>query len=309
MALSKALEELLAQVKDEGDRKELQSRFEKYDFLQTRFEGNLRQEDYDRNLNKVKADRAKEQEELKVSKEYADKMKVWAEKNVPKHEELVKNYGELETKYKDLDEKYKITEVAAKAAEAAGGDGKTVDAAELAKRVDEVIATRGYVSQKEVQKIADEEARKLVAEEAGKLRDNFYKTDIPNFMGFITAMTNLQFRHRDEFKEALDPVAFSKFMVDEKIEDPIKAYDRFTVEKRSAADKVRIEAEIRDKVEKDFASKHNLPGSGAPPASELGPVQMARMNKTPHIPATAEAGDSHELAYAAAAELRQEGKF
>jgi hypothetical protein len=306
MALSKALEELLAQVKDEGDRKELQARFEKYDFLQGRFEGNLRQEDYDRNLNKVKTERAAEVEQVTKYQAESKRWSDWASKNVPKHEELVKNFGELETKYKDIEERYKIAEAAASKAE---GDGKPVDTNELMKRVEEVVAARGYVSKADVQKIADEEAKKLVAEEAKTLRDNFYKTDIPNFMSFMTTMNELQFRHRDEFKESLDPKAFSKFMVDEKVDDPTKAYEQFTAAKRTTAERAKFEADALAKIEKEYASKHNLPGSGASPALELGPVQMARMNKTPYLPANAEAGDSHELAYAAAAELRSEGKF
>jgi hypothetical protein len=239
----------------------------------------------------------------------AKKWNDWAAANVPKHNDLIKNFDELKVKHQELEEKWKIAEVAA----AKAGDGMPVDTTELLKRVDEVISARGYVNKAEMQKIYDEEAKKMINEtvtaQASQMRDNFYKTDIPNFMSFMTTMNDLQFRHRDEFKENLDPKAFSKFMVDEKIEDPAKAYERFTSEKRSANEKVKMEAEIRDKVEKDWASKHNLPGSGASPSPELGPVQLARMNKISHIPANAEAGDSHELAYAAAAELRAEGKI
>jgi hypothetical protein len=304
--LNKALETLLAQVKDESEREAMRKGFEKYEFFQTRFEEGLRQEDYDKNFNKIKEERIAEAAMIegykKKQKEYDD----WAARNIPKHEELLKNFGELETKYKALEEE-KAALVSAAAAGGGGGE-KVVNEAELLSRVNAEITKKGYVSASDLPKIVEEQAKKMVTAEATTLRDNFYKVDLPGAITFMTAMNDIQFNYRNEFKESFDSKAFAKFMVDEKIEDPTKAYDRFVADKRAVVEREKIKAETKLEVEKEFASKYNLPGSGAPPAPELGPLQMRKLGKTPDLPAETEIGDNR-AAYAAAAELRADGKF
>lgn len=303
MPLIKPVEELLKQIADEGDRKALQANFEKYDFLQKSVEGNLRQQDYDRQMNETKAE-----------KEAAEKAKQanldWYNRNKTRYDEMVKNYAELETKNKTLEEQVReAAEKASAGAGAGGGGGEAkVDQAEILKRVNEEIAKRGYVSQSDAQKIVEEQTKKQVEEQAKVLRDNFYKTDVPGVIAFVTSLNDLQYMHRDEFKKPLNHIAFSKFMAEEKIDDPMKAYDRFVAEERTKLMTEKIKADAKAEAEKEFASKYNLPGSGAIAAPELGPLQLERSKKTTYIPESAVPGDN-QLAYAAAAELRSEGKF
>src|SRR5271156_101750 len=93
---NKPLQDLISQVSDEQDRKFFEEKFQKYNFFLDRFEGNLRQEDYDRNLNKVKSDRQAEEALVKTYQEERDKWKEWAANNVPKYNEMGTNYAEQE---------------------------------------------------------------------------------------------------------------------------------------------------------------------------------------------------------------------
>jgi hypothetical protein len=303
MTLIKPLADLVAQIKDENDRKFFEQAFPKYSFLVEQFEGNLRQQDYDRLMNETKTARQKEQEEVTRYKEDQRKWKEWADKNIPLHEELVRNYDDLEKKYKEAEDK--LEEAARKAASGDGMNGDNqVNATELLNRVrEEVIKKGGYATEAQMQKIADEVAKKMVTEEASKLRENFYKTDFPNAIAFMTAMNELQYKNREEFGEPLDTKAFSKFIADNKIDDPEKAWKEFTSEKRSAKEKEKIVKDTTEKLEKEWASKYNLPGSGASPMPELGHLHARQLGKNDVV-------DESKPGWLQAAEsLRTEGKF
>jgi hypothetical protein len=296
MTLIKPVEDLLKQITDEATRKTMQESFEKYDFLQHAVEGNLRQQDYDRKMNETKS-------EIERYKETAKKWEDWSARNVPKHDELIKSYTELEAKAKALQEEKDLA-VAAAVRDAAG-EGKAVNVDDLIKKVDEVIAKRGYVLPSEVQKIADQEAAKLMQQE----RDSFFKQTVPAVMAEINNMNNLQFKHMKEFNgELFDTEKFATFRAEKKIMDMNDAYDAFVATQRREIETKKLRDEITSQVEKEFASKHNLPGSGAPAAPELGPVQMHRLGKAPALPDGTELGDNR-AAFAAAAELRSEGKW
>jgi hypothetical protein len=296
MPLNKALEELLAQVNDEADRNAMRTNFEKYAFFQPRFEGNLRQEDYDRNLNKLKTERESEAALVKQYQEERDKWREWADKNVPKHQEMLKNYEKLELEKKALEEE-KAALVLERVANPEGG--RAVDPKELLAQVNETISKRGFVDKSELPALVAAEANKLVAAE----RDSFFKTTVPSLYNEFATMNNLQFKHRDEFNEMLDPVKFAQFRAEKNISDPNEAYDRFTFEKREAKKFAEIRKEEREKVEKEFASKMNLPGSGAPPATEFGPLQERAMGKNSGL-------NLEKPGYLEAAEaMRAEGKF
>jgi hypothetical protein len=279
MAINKALEELLKQITDESERNAARANFEKYPFLQAKFEDGLRQEDYDRNLNKMKADRDAEASLVKGYLEERDKWKTWAGNNVPKYNEMLKNYEELEGKYKTLEEE----KAALVLAQAAGGGegGNRMDPKELLKQVDDTIAKRGYIpkTKEELTALVAAEARKISEDGIKAERDAFFKTTVPTVMNELASMNNLQFKHRDEFGDMLDPAKFATFRAEKKIEDINDAYDRFTFERREAKKFDDIRKEERAKVEKEFASKMNLPGSGAPPATEFGPLQERALGK------------------------------
>src|SRR5271156_349796 len=250
MAINKALEELLKQITDENERKSVRTSFETYPFLQAKFEDGLRQEDYDRNLNKVKSDRQAEETLVKTYQEERDKWKEWAANNVPKYNEMGTNYAEQEKKVKLLEEE----KAALVLSQASGVDanGNRMDPKELLKQVDEQISKRGYVPKNK------EELTALIVAEAGKIstaalqaeRDAFFKTTVPSVMNELASLNNLQFKHRDEFGEMLDPEKFSAFRTEKKLTDINDAYDRYTFEKRESKKFAEIRKEDREKVEK-----------------------------------------------------------
>lgn len=297
MALKKELEELLASAfPDEKDREEQRKLLEKYP---TFGEGFLRQSDYDRKMNEVKSDRQKEQEALQTARELAAKWQKWADDNKPVHENLLTEYKKISDRNKELEE------IVAKAAEGGGGGGtgggggEPVDEKKLMERVNSEIGKRGFVSNAEVAKIVEEQAKKIAKEE----RDAFFKETLPNMMEYSQKLTDFSFSHRQEFNEPFDRKAFSKFVADNKLEDMDKAYDMFVGEKRTER-KIKEETEKRVQAE---LSKRNFPGSGATPSPELGPVE-ARFKTgkgTDGLPADATISAA---AMAAAAELRAEGK-
>jgi len=303
MAINKVLEDLLKQITDEGERAATRSNFEKYPFLQAKFEDGLRQEDYDRNLNKVKADRQAEEALVKGYQEERDKWKEWAKDNVPKYNEMVTNYAEQEKKVKLLEEE----KAALVLAQASGVDanGNKLDPKELLKQVDEQISKRGYVpkNKEELTSLIVAEAKKISDIAVQAERDAFFKTTVPSVMNELATMNNLQFKHRDEFGEMLDPLKFAEFRTEKKLVDINDAYDRFTSEKREAKKAEKMEKDIREKVEKEFNSKFNLPGSGAPPANEFGPLQERALGKNSGLnmdkPGWLEAAEA----------MRGEGKF
>jgi hypothetical protein len=291
MALSKAVLEMLATITDENDRKEMQAKFEKYEtVIQGRFDGNLRQEDYDRKMNESK----KTVETLEAT---AKKWQEWADRNVPKHENLLKSYEEEQKKRQAVEEE--VAKLKASGGGSGGGNGNvTVDEQELLKKVNAEVEKRGYVSKADMEAIVKAEAVKLAEEKTKELTE----TTLPAWANFNAQVTDAQLQYRDEFGKHLDRKAFIKYINDEKIPDVPKAYERFV-----EADRAKIkEAKMREEIEKDVRSKLSIPGTGAVPTPELGAMQlMLDRNKGVKVPdMPAELG-----AAAAAAELRAEGKI
>lgn len=303
MALNKVLEELLGQIKDESKRNAARANFEEFPFLQAKFEEGLRQEDYDRNLNKIKQDREAESALVKTYQDERDKWKEWAANNVPKYNNLLKEYDELDKKTKALEEE-KTALVLANAANPGEGNTK-LDPKELLAQVDAQIAKRGYIpkDKAELENLVTGESKKMVEAAIQAERDAFFNTTVPNVMNELASMNNLQFQHRDEFGEMLDPAAFQKFRGEKKIADVNEAYKQFTADKRDAKKLAELTRSITEKVEKEYASKMNLPGSGAPPATEFGPLQERALGKNNGLnmdkPGWLEAAES----------MRAEGKF
>jgi hypothetical protein len=297
MALKAELEELLATIEDQKVRDEQRKFLEGHPQFQ---EAALRQSDYDRKMNEVKTERQKEQEALQAARERAEKWQKWSDENVPRHTQLMDEYKKIQKKNEELQEAVEAAKAAAAAAGGGGGGGTggEVDEAKLLAKVEAEVAKRGYVSRDEVMKIATEEAGKLAKAE----RDSFFKDTLPNVLEWNQKMMDFNWEHRQEFNEQFDRKAFSKFVSENKLEDLDKAYGMFVNEKRTEK-KIATETEKRVK---DELSKRNFPGSGATPSSpDLGPVQLRRAGKDGLPP---EATIS-EAAMAAAAEMRQEGKF
>jgi len=306
MPLSKPLQELLATIKDEDDRKILTEKFEKYEPIQEHFAGNLRQQDYDAKMNASK-------KEVQDAVEKATKWQKWADDNVPRHQTLMDEWKATRTKNEELEKQVK--EVSDKLA-LAGTGGEDMTEEQLKKVQDAVegrIAGRGFVSKTELSGIINQELTKVAHDEAIKIADErvalLNKETLPAWGMYITKQVGLQFRHRDEFGKPMDDQAFAKYIVDNKLnvqsaQDLDKAFESFTAEDRN---KLK-ETKMREEIEKDVRTKMNVPGTGASPTPELGAVEaMRRGTKEAAIPEGAIPGTG-ALAAAAAAELRAEGK-
>ena len=307
MPLSKPMLDLLATIKDEDDRKILAEKFEKYEPIQKRFEGNLRQEDYDRQMNESK-------KSLEEAVGKAKEWQTWADTNVPRHQNLLDEHRRaternqaLEKQVKEANDKLAL----------AGTGGEDMTEEQL-KKVEESVQSRiagRIVSKDEVQTIITQELGKVndtVTKIRKEAEDQMNKVTLPAWSAFVKESTRVQFRHRDDFGKPLDEDAFIKFVADGKYESTSgsmkeafnRAYDDFT---REARDKAK-EEKMREDIEKDVRSKITIPGSGVSPVPELGAVEMMRRNhKEPAVPEGAKLGDG-SLAAAAAAELRSEGK-
>jgi hypothetical protein len=291
MAISKAMQDMLDTIKDEAARKLLQAQLEENPAVREHFEGNLRQSDYDRQMNANKT----ELERLKGLEETAKKWETWAKDNVPKHEKLI---SDMAARDKELEELRAKAGSGGGGNNGGGGNGEFtgMTAEEIKKSIQAEMSSKGYVSKADM-----DAALKAVAEAE---RKEFMEKTFPSTMAWQTAMIELQFQHRDEFKKPLDPLAFSKFLVEKKIADPKQGYEQFVGEDRQ---KMR-EEKLKEEWEKDFRSKNNLPGTGAPPAPEMGPLEMRMKGKPPvEIPEGTQPGDGR-MASLAAQELRAEGR-
>lgn len=296
MALKAELEELLAQMKvagaDDKEIEQLRGSLEKHQPLR---DGFLRQSDYDRKFNDIKAEREREATVLEAAKKKAEDWQKWADKNKPIHENLLTEYEKSQKAVKELEEK-----VAAATSGGGGGGagGGEVDEAKIMERVKAVIEQRGKIpTAEEIQKIAMEEAKKLSTE----AQNAFFKDTLPAAMEYSAKMNDFAFDHHEEFKERFDRIAFAKFVTEKRINDLDEGYKQFVGDKRTE-NKIKVET---DKRVKDELSKRNLPGSGAEPApSELGVLQNRRAGKD----VLAADATIAEASAKAAAELRAEGK-
>jgi len=289
MAISKAMQDMLDTIKDEAARKLLQAQLEENPAVREHFEGNLRQSDYDRQMNANKA----ELERLKGLEAKAKDWQDWAKDNVPKHEKVVLTLAEKEKELEEL--RAKVNGNGGNG----GGNGEYsgMSADEIMKKVNAEMASKGYISKADM-----ETAIKAVAETE---RKQFMENTFPSTMAWQNAMIEIQFQHRDEFGKPLDPLAFSKYLVDQKIADPKRGYDLFVAEDRQK----QRDTKLKEEWEKDFRSKNNIPGTGAPPAPEMGPLQLRLQGKPPvEIPEGTQPGDGR-MASLAAQELRTEGRY
>jgi hypothetical protein len=142
-------------------------------------------------------------------------------------------------------------------------------------------------------------------------RKDFYEKEIPRNLAFVTSMTNAQNRYFRETGKDLDTAEFSKFMVDNGISDPAKAYDRFMEPVNREKDiEARAKKMADEKVEewKKANPASGIPGSTGPQGT--GHLQIRMKDPSAHdqlFKQDVELGDN-QAAMAAAAELRTEGK-
>ena len=301
MALNKVLEEALALIQDEGDQTALRASFEKYPDLSVRFEGNLRQEDFDRNSGQLKTDREAFETEKTDGREKIAKWQSWFDQNKASHDGMLSKFEGIQAMNTKLEAE--VQELKDKGVEIPL-DGSVTSLDAVMKAVDERVAARGYVDADGFDKKFAEQSGAVLESE----RADFLSKTLPGVIAYNTALTTAHFNHRDQFDEPLDTEAFMKYMAENKLENPVTAYDGFVKDKLHAKELTDKEEEIR----KDERTKIGLPGTGAPPTGvdspAIGPVEMLRQGKaTDGIPEGAQIGDGQAGAAAAAA-MRADGQ-
>lgn len=310
MALSKAIQDFLNnEVSDAAVRQDLSDKFERFPVLQTRFEGNLRQQDYDRQMNESKTKLAELQASHDSMKSHYDDWKKWSDKNVPIHTKLVADHNALLARAAEMEARLAANgNGAAGAGAGAGdlGDLAELDANELAKRIEARVSGMGYARQGDVEKIAAQEAAKMrdeIKQMVEDARKDFVTRMMPGFLQQNAQLAELMQEHRQTYGEKLDWKALSKYAVDHNEPDISKAYEGFTSDKRRDKDREQLRAEVRREVESE-----RMPGTSVGPTpGELGNVERMMRHELPKDLEAAELG-SGALAAAAARQLRQEGR-
>lgn len=297
MALDAELLKSLTEHMSPEDAKLFENLTGKYKPLE---EGYLRQSDYDREMNKSKDEVAKAKAE---AKQWID----WSKENVPIHENLLKGYRELETQQKELEKKL----AEAQAARSASGDD-SVNAEELARRVQEEVNRLGFVSRSDMDKIISEQSQKMAQSEVKASIDaatkKFFEETLPGTVNFSMDAAEIAYDYKHEFNQTLDRTKFSEFMKERNILEPKKAYEEFI---RPLRDKAVMDAEnekwrkAKEDEMKQQYSAMGMPGGGmSNPLQPKGAVQL-RMEAAE----AAKPSSSAIAAAAAAAEMRNEGKL
>jgi hypothetical protein len=303
MALSTEMESLLTELEkvDPAGAKEQRAILDKFPKLQDGLKGGvMRQSDYDRNMNASKDKLAE-----------AEKWQRWAKDNIPIHTQLQKDYAakEAELERQNAEVERLKSEVEAKSiAAAAAAGGNAGDAEKITAAVKAAIKDAGGMPTKA--ELA-ELIRGATDEQMKEARKDFYEKEIPRNLAFVTSMTNAQNRYFRETGKDLDTAEFSKFMVDNNITDPAKAYDRF-MEPTNRKKEIETEAQKLADEKVDKWKRENgasgIPGSSG--SQGLGHLQIRVTEKKagdPLFSQDVELGDN-TAAMAAAAELRSENK-
>ena len=178
--MAKTFEEVYAQLSAD-ERKLIDNVFAKEPELKG---GWTRLDDYTRKTQEL----AQQKKQFESELEYAQRMKVWADDNVPKFEELVKK-GVISEDGEDLWEQQKADyeRQLAEAKAAAIGDGMNPE--ELEKRVREIVKDSGLkLTTEEIKALYANEGRKMAEEvftEQWKTKEeNFNTNTIPMVAGF-----------------------------------------------------------------------------------------------------------------------------
>ncbi len=270
----KTFEETLAQLSAD-ERKLLDNTFAKHPELK---EGWLRQDDYSRNMNSLKEQKTKLEDDLA----YAEKMKDWADRNVPKWDALAekgiidKETGdELWTSQKaelerQLDEAKK---------QLVGGE---MDPAELDRRVKEIVTASGGVTKDEMNALIQSEAKKLAketfAEEWGVKETNFNEKTIPFVAGFSAATAVAAAKYEKETGKPWTADTAKEFfgkMSEEKNFDPYAVIDKF-IEPIKKGKETETEIERLKAENERLKAGRGMPGGGDERAipQEKGALQM-----------------------------------
>jgi len=273
-------------------------------------EGWLRQSDYDRKMNSSK-------EESKRLTDRNKQLEDWYTENRPIHDASLERARELEDQFKEAQEEARRFEqqtkqlqdklTAAEARRAAEPGGDTVDAAELARRVQEEVNKLGYVNKAEMDAIINKQTERMTAAEEGSKKaiddagKRFFEETVPATTNFMIDIAEICVDHKGEFNEKLDRKAFSDFMSQNKITNPVQAYEQWVKPRRDEIEfKRKVDEEVKQRISGMAVNGMQVVPGGA--VQPKGAMQM-RVEKD------AGQNSTTALANAAAAELRAEGKF
>jgi hypothetical protein len=300
MALSQALEEYLGKL-GEDTQKILRPIVEQNPELG---EGWLRQDDYSRKSAELQTKSAEAEKGLAKAAEWKnwwDESKPAYDKTLSENQRLREENAAAVASQKTLNDRL----------ERALKDGGDVDPellkANVNTRIDEEFRTRGFVTQDKLKEIVATESKALF-DNALKTtldteRKTFMEQTLPATVYFNQTLMDIREEYKDEFGERLDRSALSKFMEEQKVTDPRKAYDQWIAPRRTELQAKKAREEGIAEGRKDALSKMNLPGSGVTPQPDIGHME-ARFRAASAVPTT-----TREGAAAAAAELVAEGKF
>lgn len=266
-------------------------------FAQELKDGRLRQSDYSKFMN-----------EKKSELEYAGKMRTWADENVPKHTQLVKDYETLDNTRKTLEQQ--VNDYREQVTKFQSGE-LNVDEAALDARVEQRVKALGYVTRADMDAIVKQEATKLAKEESlsavKEATTKFLTETWPAAQAINSAIIMKSFEHLQEFGKPLnddDLKGISAMMTERNIVDPRKAYDEWISPKRN---EVKVNAEVERRVAEEVSKRAGFPGVSGVPTSEMGPMQQKAAGVLPELPGGV-LGDN-SAAMAAAKEFRSEGKY
>jgi hypothetical protein len=246
--------------------------------------GWMRQDDFSRRSNTLSEDIKKHEKDL----DYAERMKTWADENVPRYNKVV-DAGLID---KDTGEelwsaqKAKLEQDLADAQKAIGGD---MDAAEVDKRVRAIIKDiggAGTLTREEITALYQAEGKKVAQEvfdSNWKVKETDFNTKtIPIVNGFVTAATLLAMHFEKETGEkwTVDKQKeLHKLMSEDQMFDAFQLEDKFMTPYRDKAKaKTDMEAEIQRRVDEERA-KMKMPGAGhedyIPQPDQKGALQKA----------------------------------
>ena len=284
----KTLSELVAHIKDDGERKVFSKIFEEVEPIRGGF---LRQPEFDRVINLTKAELKTEREaRAKADSDIARMQKWWDDTTgYLKWNPEKKSFGRLEeaeAKAKDLEEKLKkAVEDAAK--------GADMDPELVKQLVADQLKGMPIPSEEKMKEMVQTAARVIADEE----RKAFLDKTLPNVVQYMITASDLPWKYYHEFNKPFDRAAYVEFANSEDIKkrfggDQEKVYDEFVKTARADAEKAKTEAaskaeeeklkKLQEQWEKDFRSKMSVPGTGSinPPPLGTSVQEMFKSGKS-----------------------------
>lgn len=302
MALSKALEAFLKSLPEETQ-KVLTPVCEANPALG---EGWLRQEDYSRQSAEI----ANQKKELEGREAKAKEWQDWWKDSEPVYKRTQAENQRLREEAAALKGQQEALNERLKTALKEGDVDPEILKANVNTRIDEEFKVRGFVTQEKINAIIAEENSKLdtkikaIAETIlQQERKTFLEETLPATVHFNQSLLEIAQDYKDEFGTKLPRAELSKFMQDNKLADPQKAFEMWVGPKRT--EKALKAAEERGRAEgkKEVLESRGMPGNGALPSPEMGHMEAAFRKSN-----GAQISTTREAASAAAAELIAEGK-